>query len=484
MRRNILALDAPRTMFGRRFLKSSPAGREGVSFTDALVCQVMKATAHCVYIRRHKSEVRIDRVTVRSTEQGLRAVARLHRKSPIIAILSKSHYVVRTLEIPRVSQREASAILHLEAEAFLPPGFGPAEISYRQLPSEKEGLERYEVYASRRSALGTYLKSLTDLGLHPSLILPSAVIWSNTLASQEKAALLVAHSLDSGGEEVASLRDDGTVLVRTLKNSPAVEGFGMSRGLVEYIRSVLAHSPSGSLPLNVGWIGEGCPSSAMNGRVVFCDMTRLFARSSPELEEEPLAEPLVHVAALSLVGANAKELPRSANLLPRELVHQSTRHSVYKTLSLGVVSVLLGLALVCVALKIAILRYERLSANLAGRIALIETEGEAAGRRIAQLKAIRALVAADSDLFHVVSGLYEATPSGVTYSHVELTESREIRLRGQAESVSLPFLLPERLERLPMFGQVVLRSVGQRRTGGGSISEFRLECSLERVERE
>jgi hypothetical protein len=153
---------------------------------------------------------------------------------------------------------------------------------------------------------------------------------------------------------------------------------------------------------------------------------------------------------------------------------------VYRTLAVAAAALLVGIVLLYAALQIAIYRYRGVNEDQAARIGRIKTEGEAVGWQIAQLEAVRSLRASSGDLLDVIAGLTEGTPREISYSDVELLESGDIRLRGQAESVSLPFLLPESLEKQPQFKRVVLQSVGQKHQGAGSVSEFRMDCELSR----
>ena len=400
------------------------------------------------------------------------------KNCPIVAILPKSHYLVKVLEIPNVSADQVAKILSLECEAALPSGFGSAESSYHPLPGRDDRRRRYEVYVSRRQLLKGYLNSLAELGIYPKLVLPSAVIWRRVLARSAEVDLLVASSNGNAQAEVASLGADGTISIRTFEASGNSGLFSINHGVIDCIRSILNHTRCDSSPVKIGWIGKACPSLTANGRAVLEDMTQRFLPSFQDTDDEKTTEPLACMAASSLLGTNDQEMLATANLLPREIVLRRSQRSVYKQLALGVVSVLLGIVLLYAALKIGSFRYDRLNVELSDRIMLIKTEGEMAGRRVTQLRAIHAALATNNRFYDVILGLYNATPKGVTYSHIELAESGQLQIRGQAESVSQPFLLPEKLGSQPMFDQVVLRSVGQERKGSGSVTRFRLKCSV------
>jgi len=129
-------------------------------------------------------------------------------------------------------------------------------------------------------------------------------------------------------------------------------------------------------------------------------------------------------------------------------------------------------------------RYGRVRRSLGERISAIRAEGQTIGRRIEQLRAVRAARSTDRDFYRVLSGLYEATPEGVSYSQVNLGAEGGLHPRGQAESLAMPFLLPERLEAQEAFEQVLLQDAGQVKKAGGSVTEFRIDCRLSRADTE
>jgi hypothetical protein len=208
--------------------------------------------------------------------------------------------------------------------------------------------------------------------------------------------------------------------------------------------------------------GQGAPLSHLAASVA-ASKERFAAAWRPQVE-----------------GIAAEGLLHTANLLPRRLVLAAKARAVYRTLAVAGASLLLAVVLLYSALQIAIHRYRRVNEDLTERIGRIKAEGEAVGWQIAQLEAVRSLRASSGDLLEIIAGLTEGTPREITYSDVELLDSGDIRLHGQAESVSLPFLLPENLQKQPQFKRVVLQSVGQKQQGAGSATDFRMDCELAR----
>ncbi len=470
-----------RRIIGYRDWMSFRRDPEGSSQVDVIVCQMIGESVHCVHVRQIP-EVKVSDFAINSKQDRENLLPSLGKQCNFVAVLPKSCYVIKTVEIPTVPTEQVTSMLSLEAESLLPKQFGTVEISYRSLPKEKERGSRYEVYICRQKTLVDYLNSMAALGIHPDFVLPSAVAWKDILTNEGSTQLVVAFSNNSKHAEVASLRPDGGISLRTFDDTHDSSFSTVSRGLLECIRSELTKVSSSSLPITVDWIGGQCPGCfSINGSVVIRDANVLsklgFDGSASSIDVAPLP----YVTAASLLGVKGKGVLHTANLLPRQMVLERLQRSVFKRLLIGAVMVVLAAVLSYVTLRIAILRYERLRADLSGKVALIKTEGEDAGRRVSQLKAIHAMLSTRNDFYGVIEGLYDATPDGITYSHIEVTDSGIIHIRGQSESVSQPFLLPERFEKSSVFSKVVLRNVGQKSKGGGSVTEFSVDCTLERL---
>lgn len=232
-------------------------------------------------------------------------------------------------------------------------------------------------------------------------------------------------------------------------------------------------------PLVVGWLGSSCPTHPANGRVVFRNMNEQLGQITGDLGTLESC-PLLCAGAESLICSRQEQWIQTSNIAPREIIVRRQQRALYRNMAVGAGAMVLAVVLIHMAFKIGTIRCRNINSRLSGETALIKTEGEAVGWRIQQLEAIRAARATHGDFHDILAGLYGATPEGVTYSYVELAENGRICLRGQADSLSLPFLLPERLERELLFENAALRDAGQTARGTGSVTEFRVDCNLRR----
>jgi hypothetical protein len=406
-------------------------------------------------------------------------LACLGRRRRVIAVLPRSYYLVRSLTLPAMGEEELSSAIRLKVEAGLPRDFGPLEVGYRLL-SHDGALCTYEAYVSRRGELDNYLEALAGRGIRPDLVMPSAAVWPRALRLSG-TDVMVAFSPSTGYVEAALTAGDAGVSVRMLQRTGDELGSEGSARLSECFRSSLADSPEdrGVRELSVGWLGGGHAALALGDSIHLRDVTGEYALPSWKSPKDGQScEPLLLILARCLSQDDGGRPCEEANLLPRDEVHYRKRLALYKVLAVASGLAILAVAAIYAALLIASVRYARLNDRLVARTSDIRAEGERVERRVSQLKTILDAEVSGKGFSRILSALAEATPKGVTYSQVSLYDTGEVQLRGNAESVSLPFLLPEMLLREGTFGQAVLTTAGQQKQGAGSTTEFRMDCVL------
>ena len=432
-----------------------------------------------MHVRRSRGGIRTEDVTLGNDEDRAKLARALPSQCPVVVMLPRSRYLVKVLEVPTALPGEAASMLALEVEGLLPAEFGKAEISCRRLPPRKESHDRYEVYIARSDLIAEDLSSLAAAGLRVDWVLPSALAWRRIFELGVPADMFVAAPSAEGPLELASPNPDGTISVRTVERDTSGESPMLVRGLVECIRSLLVHRSSQS-PVTVGWIGKGCPTSGSHDRVTVKDLTGVLSEAGGCDPASCASGPLPALLAVSLLDPDRAATLENGNLLPRTMVLQRRGRLLYKRTGLAAGFALLGIVLCQLALHVMVVRNRSLSSRTAEKTAVIRKEGESVGYRLEQLRAIGTARATRNDFHDILAALYEATPQGITYNSVVLTAEGRLQLRGQARSLALPFLLPERLETQRMFQHVLLRDAGQVKRRGGTMTEFRIDCSLNR----
>ena len=449
---------------------------------ELLIMQPDAEGVRCVHLKRDRSGVRVRANSFHSAKDASSFLGRLTKKCLTVALLPKASYLLKFMEVPRVRADEIAEMISLEMEADLPNEFGQAEISYQRLPCEKEGCQRYEVYLCRRDDVLEFVRRLESMGIPPRMILPSAVAWRRLLEGERGVDMVAAETGRDGQLELAMLQPDRSLSVRTIDNVCREAPPDLPEGLIECVRSLLAQSDGSSEAIDVFWAGERCPPDNLGGRIRFRSEADSFGNVVFRGDGATGEYCMLRLAGSALLDADHATTLREANLIPRDLVVRRRRAAVRKVLGVAAVAAVAGLVCLQVALEVATRRWNGRIDEVSAQIASIRKEGEAIGRGIERLRAAREARLTRNDFHDLLAGLYQATPNGVTYSHVALDETGTIRLRGQAESMALPFLLPQELEKHPVFSQVLLKDAGQVKRPSGSVTEFQIEAAIRRQE--
>jgi hypothetical protein len=421
----------------------------------------------------------VARYEISNADQGATILRTLPKHCPIVAVVPKSAYLLRQMELPNVGPDEVAAMLRLEIEAAVPPTFGPAEIAARQLTASAEDRLRYEVYIIRTVDLGNLSSAFESLGIRPSLMVPSALLWQ-AIARRSKFTGILSGAVGANEVEACFVGADGATVIRSMWYGGGGPD-SIQRPMTEFVRSWVERNNGTASTAQLGWIGPAQEVGECTGGIRFENMTdSLVAPVSPaSVPSAPGAAFVVASMAAVLQEQNWDEIEK-ANLVPAEQRRQELVRQARRAFAIACLTPLLALAVVWCALAVATVRYGSIAADLNSRIATIEAEGQAIGVRVLQLERIQQARRTRNDVRDVVAALYHATPAGLTFSSIEVNADGEVQLRGQADSVALPFELPERLENEQAFSGVLLTDAGQSKRGEGSITEFRIECRLDR----
>jgi hypothetical protein len=297
------------------------------------------------------------------------------------------------------------------------------------------------------------------------------------LLQRVPSADLLGARLSPAQLEIASCDAHHVLTVRTLQQT---HGADCQNALIECVRSLLSEKGQADSTLTIGWLDGQCPLQVSNQRITIQHAAELLPAAC-SLDASPgQSLDLLHLASTILLEAESSQYAHAANLLPQPLLRhrrwQASSRSLFFAAGLCIFALVLGIG----ALKISTHRYRVCCDELARRIAAIKTQGESVGMRIDQLETLRLARRSGNDFYRILTGLYHATPPGLSYNQVELTEDGVVRLHGQADSLELPFLLPERLEKEPPFTNVLIHDAGRSRRGEGSVAEFRITCKLKR----
>lgn len=436
---------------------------------NLLLCHWQKKEQLCVLHRAANGETQpIDCSSREVLSEGVERVGR----ALTVAILPKSEYLVKVIETPQVPTQEVFAMLRLEIEATLPPDTAEVDISYLQLPPSegKEGRSKFEVYIARDETLQRLTNAMRGMGLEPDMILPSVVAWRGVFADQTETNMLVVELPDDEIETAVS-QSDGGCHVRTIETSSLDRQATLPPGVLESIRSLLAHADPDQIQ-DIAWCGDRELPIDVGSIVQFRHTQKEFANETPGIAMLQLVSSgLGHISTMAM-ATSGLHLQGQEELRRRTLI--------MRRFAIGAAALFLGLVLIQTAIEIMIYRSEQVGLEFSERISHIQREGETSENRLTQLKAVAAAKERQNDFQDLLETLYEFTPGGISYSEISMNDEGQISVRGQALSMGEPFLLPNALDGRGPLTRVVVRSAQLSTTSRGTITEFKADMSLKR----
>ena len=446
-------------------------------FPHFLVYQLVPNGIDAAYLLKSDESHTCEQVSFRTVGELNAALERRFAGCVGIALLPKSEYLIREVEVPTAAIDHVRSMLRLEAEACVPAEFGDVELSYVRLPCQRDGYERCELYVARRQTVEKWLEPASHLNLTSTMVLPTAVVWRQLVSTISDVDVILAELPGCQTLEIAWRGAQGGLRARAVANTDG--GTEVPVSVAACLRSAIS-SLSGDGPLKVGWLVSSPPSFTMPTGIIIRDLAldgsaSVGSKLSPSSTRSLLAASVTQIEELRHGGQLA-----SGGMTLAQASEAERRRTVRRYIVAGALLSMVGTCLLFLALECMVYRYRRASELLTQQIAVIANEGKAVGRQLQQLEAARKARATQEDFLDVMSALYVATPEGVTYGQVEMNDAGRIRLRGQAESLSLPFLLPRELDKSEVIGQVIVRGAGQVSRQGSTITEFTVDCILQR----
>jgi len=385
---------------------------------------------------------------------------------PLCAILlPRNCYLTRLLELPATSKAETQTMVRLEVEAWLPPEYGPAEVSYRCLSRSPQNV-LLEVYILRQS------DAARCAGCVPRLIIPSAAIWPLLRGCCQMDALLV---IPHGGDvyEVVGPDANGACPTRLITAPPAA----LTDTLAECARSMTPFARP--ICPALAWLGQ--PPRGVSDRFHCVDVLAGLRGNTdlPSEGDDPAIATLLAAGAIVL-NPQYEGLLGHVNLLPQSFIARAQRRQTVGWLFLSTATLALAILLFTAALRLSAWRHASRLAELHATMAGIRTESESIQEQLQHLQLVAATQATHTVFPRILAALLEASPdAGLSYGQLDVNADGRVRLHGQAQSLALPFLLPQRLEALPQVKDVLLRDAGQVKKGAGSVTEFSLEFTFQ-----
>lgn len=471
---------------------------------SVLVCDVAESAAMAVWCRAGASKPSrrsagdsqalptVSHHTLVDAEQAGALLKKIGSDCPVVLVLPRSQYLTREFSLPVVSEDEVAGMVALEAEAAAPPGMNEIEVAYRPIGDPADGQQRYEVFFARRSALAELLAHADELGLVCDRVVPNSVLLEWLLGQEQSPQMLV---YASGPEhlELAAHGQDGRIVVRSLGDIATAQA-RILQVVGEMVRAGQADGPPSDAPISVAWLGHPPDPTAAGSDTTWLEVQSLVldepsgSSSGGDEDSEESGDSGGGVAGLhatylgmlgmGLLDPEIRSAARQVDLMPQARRHAKLMRRVVTSGIWAGGGFVAALLLVSLGLWLFAGRYEDRRDQLVEQVRAIEGEGRQVSHRIDQLDTMHDTWDRRNLMRDVLAALYAASPQGVEYHQVEVKEDGSCYLRGQAQSVALPFELPEQLQAQAIFTDVTLADAGQARRGAGTVTEFRIDCRI------
>jgi hypothetical protein len=374
-----------------------------------------------------------------------------------VLALPKSAYLRKVFEVAREGEADASAILDLHVEAWLPPEYGPRVTCIRRLGPGAGGGIAYEVFVVKARDWADWRDGLRTLGLNDGLILPAALLW---LATGPESLPAVLADMGDGRWELAYPGVDKGMVVRSLTARPG--GPDVWAEAVAALPSQVRGDGGDPSPVTVC----GTPPTAAEG---------LIPAQTDLDPADPC--PFASCAAAALARVNLDTL-RPWNLIAPEVAEQLRRRGMHRLLVRATMCYLGALVLFATGLKALDTRATARAGQLAAEVRAIRVDGQRTGQRLQELTVVRATTASREQVLGLFEGLLKNTPDGMTYNRITVDATGAIQLRGQADSLSKPYELPQRLEQVYPFQNVKCSQAFTTHTSTGVAAEFQIDAQV------
>jgi len=437
---------------------------------QAILCQPSQAGWRAISFNRLKSGLSVQSVSI-----DPKNASTLKLSQPGVLLLPRSHYFIRRLTVPKADPDQTRTMLRLEAQGLLGLEQNGLEIGYLPV-AENAGSNSFELYLARQSVLEKLVGELRSLGVTIDCVLPSAVAWGAVLRACPNLDMLVVAIGSSEYEAVVPMSDGSGFAVRAI---PASQ---LNAGLAECVRLARQSISQADRALKVGLLGPVELGGNIAGLTFEDVLVGRWPEQSACLSDQ--AEAPLLACGLAMGYPDQQVGLSDANLLPARIRRGLQIRTLWQRLAASAALVAVGLALAGGALNLSARAHERELANIQSQLDGIGSTGRVIGRQIQQLRLARQATEGTRNFLMLLDDLEAVTPKGISYSRVELDSAGAVSLQGQADSLSLPFLLPQRLQRRPNLEQVLLRDAAQVKRSGGSEIEFYIEGLLKRERRD
>lgn len=389
--------------------------------------------------------------------------------------------ITKTLDLPTDTLSEAAKMIEFELMSLVP--IQPEDLVYGcTLLKHQEHFLEVLVYIVRNDMLEQILKPYHKAGIYPRTIIPDSIALYSCLEKVSPANSTLLYIDEAQCHILSSIKNN----LRTYNSIDNIDIHDhsemqyLANNVINIIDELKAFSENITLSIACKGSHKKELPLLLKKKGIDCPIT--IAKLSNFLPED--TSPLFYENIL-ISGAFQTindERYKNLNLLHAKDIKQiKTKQRTKSIIVTSGLSVLV-LILLWSGFVISNWRIGRACRKVESLIAPIEGIANGVEHKKQLIRALQNQSSTKEEINQIFHELYKFSPQSITISNLEYklkADNRRLFLKGQTKSLSQAFDYPEAMKKSSLLKQMQVTNVQQVPTPGGSIIEFKAECSLE-----
>jgi len=420
-----------------------------------------------------------------NTEKLLEAIKKrqIRVKHWVISV-PDSLCITKTIELPAASMEQAYKMLEFELSSYLP--LPAEELFYGCVPvSRNEGLLKVLVYILKLKTLDSLLAKFKSVGIRPSRVMVDSVAVGSWFGRDGNRDTGQINLLFAKENLFVAATKDGTL--QKYEEIAIQNGDIQSQreNITDQINHLAAELTSDKQPaLKIAAKTDTKPEIKNwfenNYKTIeFLGSPGLNSFKKGILPEKDYA--FEAIVAQGLVKAAEDPDFIFLNLLGRNVLKRAGQKQLITN---AAVTVVLGVLLVfCLWLNFAFMNWhiQRSCQKIAKEIAPIKHIAANVESKRQKVKAIQNQLANRRQISKIFSQLYKYSPKQISISQMSYsskTDAASVNIKGQADTLSGAFEYSDAMKESELLNNIQIINAQQIPRPGGSIVEFKAQCSM------
>jgi len=387
--------------------------------------------------------------------------------------------------LPSTDPAEIEKMLEFELPNIVPYNTQPWAWDFSIIAQPKNGDSKTFIVLSPLSIINRHIKTLSSLGIKPSIITTAAMFYTSLLSSGEtlpKSVPVGCFCFDDNSIDFFVIENRQVTLLRgiRLKEEPCKNTTLMEEEILRSV-SILKENEFADYPDKFFAIrinnSTANPAKilekALNSPVEEIESAALYN------EHPPIIDNLLTVSPDKFSAPTHGKA--YINLLPKNIKEKHRRNSKRRQMALHALKVCFVLFLAFLSLKTSIWRKNRMLERCEQRLADISPMAEKLQFLQQQLSIIENQLQGNISTLDIISELYRVLPKDITVHYLTIEQNKKLVIRAQAKLLSQAFDCIGPLEQSYCLANVRQSYANQRQIENSVLIDFEIAADLQKT---